>query len=70
MFRNVGGWDRVARLGVAGVMLGLLVKGIATGLWAGIAAVVAVIMILTAMLGACPIYQRLGISTARLPKRG
>jgi len=69
MFQNVAGWDRAVRLVIAGLMLWLLVKGIATGLWAALAAGVAVAMILTAMLGVCPLYQRLGISTCRLPRR-
>jgi len=70
MIHNLGAWDRAVRLAIASLMLWLLVAGKATGLWAPLVAAIAVGMILTAMIGVCPLYQRWGISTCRLARRG
>jgi len=70
MFQNLGVLDRGLRLVVGGVLMGLLVAGTATGLWAALMAAVALGMIVTALFGVCPLYQVWGISTCRLPRRG
>ena len=60
MNRNLGTWDRVARL-VAGVLL--------LGLYGALTpplrylTLVGLILIATAMMGRCPLYSVFGIST-------
>jgi hypothetical protein len=61
--RNMGTWDRTARLVVAaGALAAALVLG--AGTVGGIVLlVVAGIMALTAASGYCPLYELLGVST-------
>jgi hypothetical protein len=67
MKRNVGGVDRIVR-SVLGV---LLVCAAATigGLWAWIAGAGAVVMLGTALVGFCPLYALLGITTGPVRAR-
>ena len=64
MKRNVGNLDRIARL-VVGI---LLVSNVFLGLqspwgWVGI------VLIVTALLGSCPVYTLLKLNTASLGER-
>jgi hypothetical protein len=54
-------WDRIARVLVGMLLIGLAATG-KIGLW-GYAGVV---LLLTGAAGHCPIYSMLGISTCRL----
>ncbi|HML50909.1 MAG TPA: DUF2892 domain-containing protein [Propionicimonas sp.] len=63
MNKNVGTIDRVVRavIGVAAV-IGAISVGL-TSVWGIVLAVVAVIALVTAIVGFCPLYRLLGIST-------
>jgi Inner membrane protein YgaP-like, transmembrane domain len=63
MNKNVGTIDRVVRavIGVAAV-IGAFSVGL-TSVWGIVLAVVAVIALVTAIVGFCPLYRLLGIST-------
>jgi hypothetical protein len=63
MHRNEGTIDRIVRLVIAAAAI---VLGVAVGFGSVvgiIAAVVAVIMVVTAAIGFCPLYAVLGVST-------
>ena len=61
---NEGTWDRALRIMLGAVLLYLGLGGVVTGA-AGIAlSVVAVLLLLTGLIGWCPLYSLLGISTS------
>jgi hypothetical protein len=60
---NMSMTDRVIRLVVAAVILILFLTNVITGTLAIILAVVAAILALTAVVGFCPLYALLGLST-------
>ena len=66
MTRNVGTTDRALRL-IAGLVLLALawIAPIAVfhGAWAGVATVIGLVMIGTALIRFCPLYPLLGINT-------
>ncbi len=63
--KNIGLLDRVIRTAIAGVLLyfGLVVYG-GSVLGVGLA-IVSIISFITALLGNCPLYSLLGISTCK-----
>ena len=68
MRRNVGGCDRCLRLvvGLALLPLGLLLLGGLQGeVWGLVVAAAGVLLLATGLIGFCPLYVLLGISTAR-----
>ncbi len=58
MTSNVGGIDRLLRIGTGVVLLGLAATG-TVGAWGWIG----VVPLLTAAMGFCPLYTVLGFST-------
>lgn len=60
--QNEGALDRVIRL-VLGIGVGVAVFTVLTGVWQIVAAIVAAILLLTAVIGFCPIYAVFRIST-------
>lgn len=68
MKKNMGIVDRVARLVVALVIMILYQSSIITG-WLGIVLlVVAIIFIITSLLGYCPLYTLIGMNTCSSKK--
>jgi hypothetical protein len=67
MTRNVGTFDRVAR-GLVGIvaLLGAFVLGWFSGWMVWAAAVVAVILLVTATVGTCPLYRLIGVNTCKI----
>ena len=62
---NEGTWDRALRIMLGAVLLYLWLGGVVTGT-AGIAlSIVAVLPLFTGLVGWCPVYSLLGISTSR-----
>lgn len=62
----MGGTDRIIRIVVAIIALGLYFTNILTGTFALIALVVSGIFILTSFVSFCPLYTVLGISTCKV----
>lgn len=60
MKKNVKKLDRIARLVLAIILIGLYVMNIVTGTQGMIALGVAAIMLLTATIAICPLYTILG----------
>lgn len=59
---NVGRTDRIVRV-VAGLALLVLALFVLDGAWAFIAGLASVVLVATAFVSFCPIYQFLGIHT-------
>lgn len=63
MTQNVGTIDRFVR-GIAGAVLLLAwVLGWFTGIWAIVLGIVGIVLVLTALVGFCPLYRLFGMST-------
>lgn len=60
---NEAGWDRIARVVLGVLMLALGWGGLVTGTWGWIFKIVGFIPLLTGLVGFCPIYALLKIST-------
>lgn len=63
MTRNVGGIDRILRIVVGLVLIGLAATG-TVGLWGWIG----VVPLATGLLGTCPAYRLLGMNTCPMKK--
>ncbi len=63
MRQNVSTPDRVVRIVIAAVLAILAVSGVATGVLAVLAWVVAAVMLVTAAVGFCPLYAIFRIGT-------
>lgn len=61
MKSNVGGFDRIARIGAGLALIGLAATGV-VGPWGYIG----VVPLLTGSLGWCPAYVPFGLSTCKL----
>ncbi len=60
---NVGFTDRIIRVLVAALIAGLIANQMAIGMGAIVLGVIAVVFILTSVVGVCPLYTLLGINT-------
>ena len=65
MKQNMGTIDRVIRVILAIVVLALYLRGSISGTAAIILGIFAVIFVLTSLVGYCPLYGPLGISTKK-----
>ena len=65
MSSNVGGFDRIARIVLGLVLIGLTLGGV-IGAWGW----VGLVPLATAALGYCPLYSMLGFSTCPMKKTG
>jgi hypothetical protein len=61
--RNVGTIDRIVRFAIAAALAALIVGGVATGPIVVVAAALAAVMLVTGVMGFCPIYAVFGLST-------
>jgi hypothetical protein len=60
--QNEGALDRIIRF-VAGVGLGIVVFMVLSGVWQIVAGMVAAILLVTGLVGFCPLYALLHIDT-------
>jgi len=60
--KNEASWDRIVRV-VAGVALVGFGLGVFASPWSWIAAVVGAVLLVTGIVGTCPLYALLGIRT-------
>jgi hypothetical protein len=65
MKKNMGTADRLIRLIVAAVILGLSFTHVITGMLATVLVVLAAIFALTSMVSFCPLYTLVGINTCK-----
>jgi len=63
MHLNVSSPDRIIRIVIGVVLAALVVTGVASGLLAVVAVVLAAVMFVTAIVGFCPLYAIFRIST-------
>ena len=59
----MGTIDRGIRLTLAAVMVVLYLTGVISGVWAIIMGILAVIFVVTSLIGFCPLYAPLKLST-------
>lgn len=69
MNRNVGLFDRLFRVTIAGVFIYFLLYGAMSFAVSVIVAVMAVVLLSTGILGMCPLYSLLGLSTDKKSKK-
>lgn len=63
MKKNMGNADRIIRLIIAAVLAYLYFGGVVTGTLGIVLAVVAGVFVLTSLVGFCPLYKLVGLST-------
>jgi hypothetical protein len=68
MTKNMGSLDRIIRIVVAATLAVLYFTGIIGGTLGLILVIVAAVFLLTSLVGWCPAYLPLGLSTCRQPK--
>ncbi|MBM3304547.1 MAG: DUF2892 domain-containing protein [Candidatus Aminicenantes bacterium] len=68
MKTNMGGIDRALRLVLAAVVAVLYFTGQLTGTAAVVLGILAVVFVLTSLVGFCPLYVPLGLSTKKKPR--
>ena len=65
MKQNIGNFDRVVRGVLAIILIALNAKGIIFGGTAVAGIIIAIVFILTSLVGFCPFYELLGFSSRR-----
>jgi hypothetical protein len=63
MKKNMSRLDRILRAAFAVLVAVLYFTNIISGTWAVILGLLAVVLLLTSLVGTCPLYALLGIST-------
>jgi glucose uptake protein GlcU len=63
MKKNMSSTDKIIRLVLAALIAVLYFTNVISGTWAIILGVLAVIFLVTGLVGVCPLYKLLGIST-------
>lgn len=63
MKKNMGTIDRIIRLGLAAVVAVLYLTGQITGTAAIVLGIIALVFIITSLVGFCPLYVPLKLST-------
>ena len=61
--KNVGSVDRVIRIILAVVLGALIISELITGVSAVIIGIIAAVLLITGLVGFCPVYLPFGIST-------
>jgi ammonia channel protein AmtB len=65
MKKNVGSFDGMIRIIFAGLVAILILTQVVTGTWSVILGILAAVMLITSVVGVCPLYLPFGISTRR-----
>lgn len=66
---NEGRFDRVLRVVLGALLVLAWLLGWWTGTWAVVLGVVGLVLLLTGIVGFCPMYRVLGTSTCPTPRR-
>ena len=67
---NVGKLDKAIRIVVAFILSGLYITQSLTGVLGILALITGSILIVTAIVGTCPIYKLLGKNTCKVKEKG
>jgi hypothetical protein len=59
----MGSTDKIIRLVLAALIAVLYITNVIIGTWAIVLGILAVILLVTGLVGVCPLYKLLGIST-------
>jgi hypothetical protein len=62
---NESNLDRIIRVIVAVVIAVLYFTGVISGTWAIVLGIIGAILLITGLVGFCPLYKLLGISTKK-----
>ncbi|MBG0785702.1 MAG: DUF2892 domain-containing protein [Anaerolineaceae bacterium] len=65
MKKNMSNLDRIIRIIIAAAVAVLYFTGVLSGTWAIVLGVIAVIFLLTSLIGFCPLYKLFGLSTLK-----
>jgi hypothetical protein len=65
MKKNMGTTDRIIRILLTALVAVLYFTGVISGTWAIILGILAVIFLITGLVGVCPLYMPFGISTRK-----
>jgi len=65
MKKNMGSIDKIIRLSAAVLIAILYFTNVISGTWAIILGVLALIFLVTSLVGVCPLYKLFGISTRK-----
>lgn len=68
MKKNVGSIDKVVRLIIAVIAVYVVYKGIVASPWDYVLYAVAGIMVITSLMGSCPLFSIFGINTCKVKK--
>ena len=63
--KNMSGLDRILRIIIAAGVAVLYFTGVLSGTWAIVLGVLAVIFVITGLIGFCPLYKLFGTSTLK-----
>ena len=63
MVKNMNTVDRALRIVLAVILGYLIIDGTLIGVWAWVLGILAVIFLLTSIVGYCPSYKFIGVST-------
>ena len=65
MKKNMSNLDRILRIIISIAVAILYFMGVLTGTWAIVLGIIAVIFLLTGLIGFCPLYTLFGFSTLK-----
>lgn len=65
MKKNMGSTDKIIRIALAVLVAILYFTNVISGTWAIILGFLAVIFLVTSLVGVCPLYMPFGISTRK-----
>ncbi len=65
MKKNMSNLDRILRIIIAAAVAVLYFMGVLSTTWAIVLGIIAVIFLLTGLIGFCPLYKLFGLSTLK-----
>ena len=69
MKKNMGTADKIVRIIIAAIVLGLYLTGVVSGVFGIVLLVLAGVFLLTSIVSFCPLYAPFGIKTCAVKKQ-